>query len=112
MQRLILVLSIVAPAIYIIDYILYYVAVFINGFINGNNLHDVTVVFGVITNVILIGGAAALVLAWLLGLISTASRRLWGWFAFVLLVPYFGSLAYSLTILGQTRVKARVAGHG
>jgi hypothetical protein len=102
MRRLILILSIVVPGIYILDYVLYCAAVFING----NNLHDVNAGFGVITNMILIGGAAALVLAWLLGLVSTATRRLWGWFVIVLLAPYCGSLAYSLTMLGKPQIQA------
>jgi hypothetical protein len=47
--------------------------------------------------VLYLAGVAAAVLAWLFGLIKTASIGRWGWFLLVLLLSPLGALLYGLT---------------
>jgi hypothetical protein len=51
-----------------------------------------------------LGGVAAALLAWILGLIKTARIGRWGWFVAVLLVSPLGSLLFGL--VGPSRRKA------
>ncbi len=89
MRRIIVILIIVAPVLYVLDVVAYFAFATLAGH---QDQHTINEVFGVITNVILIGGAAMLGVALILGLIDAARRRLWGWFALILLVPYLGNL--------------------
>jgi hypothetical protein len=50
----------------------------------------------VIGFVLYVAGALAAVVAWILGLITTAHLRRWGWFVAVLLLSPLGSLLYGL----------------
>jgi hypothetical protein len=43
-----------------------------------------------------LGGVAAAIVAWIMGLIKTAQIGRWGWFAAVFLLPALGSLIYGL----------------
>jgi len=90
-RRIIVILIIVAPVLYVLANVAYFAFATLAGH---QDQHTINEVFGVIANVILIGGAAMLGVALILGLIDAARRRLWGWFAFILLVPYFGNLIY------------------
>jgi hypothetical protein len=56
-----------------------------------------------------LAGVAAALLAWLLGLIKTASIGRWGWFLLVLLLSPLGSLLYGLAGPAH-RASARCAG--
>jgi len=43
-----------------------------------------------------LGGVIAAIVAWIMGLITTAQIRRWGWFAAVFLLPALGSLIYGV----------------
>lgn len=58
----------------------------------------------VIGFVLYVAGALAALAAWILGLITTARVRRWGWFVAVLLLSPLGSLLYGLA--GPTQRKA------
>ena len=58
----------------------------------------------VIGFVLYLAGALAAVVAWILGLITTAQLGRWGWFVAVLLLSPLGSLLYRLA--GPTQRKA------
>jgi hypothetical protein len=58
----------------------------------------------VIGFVLYVAGALAAVVAWILGLITTAQLGRWGWFVAVLLLSPLGSLLYGLA--GPTQRKA------
>ena len=91
MTRWVLILSLLAPGLYILDYIVY----FAGAIILGENLHDFNNVMGY---TVWIPAIAALG-AWLLGIVDTIRRGMWGWFVLVLLVPVLGSLIYSFVTL-------------
>jgi hypothetical protein len=91
MTRWVLILSVLAPGLLILDYIVY----FAGAIILGSNLHDFNNVMGY---TVWIPAIAALG-AWLLGIVDTARRGMWGWFVVVLLVPVLGSLIYSAVTL-------------
>jgi hypothetical protein len=88
MTRWVLILSLLAPGLYILDYIVY----FAGAIILGENLHDFNNIMGY---TVWIPAVAALG-AWLLGIVDTIRRGMWGWFVLVLLVPVLGSLIYSI----------------
>ncbi len=50
----------------------------------------------VIGFVLYLAGALAALVAWIMGLITTAHIRRWGWFVAVLLISPLGSLLYGL----------------
>ena len=50
----------------------------------------------VIGFVLYLAGVLAALVAWILGLITTARMRRWGWFVAVLLISPLGSLLYGL----------------
>jgi len=50
----------------------------------------------VIGFVLYLAGALAALVAWIMGLITTARLRRWGWFVAVLLISPLGSLLYGL----------------
>jgi hypothetical protein len=52
-----------------------------------------TVVIGF---VLYLSGVIAAIFAWIVGLITTARIRRWGWFVVVLILPVLGSLLYGL----------------
>ena len=58
----------------------------------------------VIGFVLYLAGALAALVAWVMGLITTAHLRRWGWFVAVLLISPLGSLLYGLA--GPTQRKA------
>jgi len=58
----------------------------------------------VIGFVLYVAGALAALVAWILGLLTTARVRRWGWFIAVLLLSPLGSLLYGLA--GPTQRKA------
>lgn len=98
MRRIIFILAIIGMGLLILDYIGYYVV----AAITSPNLHDVNEFFGVS---IIIVSAIFLVtngVAYILGLVDTARRGQWGWFALVLLLPVIGTLVYGATGLGAT----------
>lgn len=88
MTRWVLILSLLAPGLYILDYIVY----FAGAIVLGENLHDFNNIMGY---TVWIPAIAALG-AWLLGIVDTLRRGMWGWFILVLLVPVLGSLIYSI----------------
>jgi hypothetical protein len=88
MTRWVLILSLLAPGLYILDYIVY----FAGAIVLGENLHDFNNIMGYtvwIPAIVALG-------AWLLGIVDTVRRGMWGWFVLVLLVPVLGSLIYSI----------------
>jgi hypothetical protein len=95
MTRWVLILSLLAPGLYILDYIVY----FAGAIALGENLHDYNNIMGY---TVWIPAIAALG-AWLLGIIDTLRRGMWGWFILVLLVPALGSLIYSIATLRARR---------
>jgi hypothetical protein len=91
MTRWVLILSLLAPGLWILDNIVY----FAGAILLGENLHDFNNIMGY---TVWIPAIAALG-AWLLGIVDTIRRGMWGWFALVLLVPVLGSLIYSFVTL-------------
>ena len=88
MTRWVLILSLLAPGLYILDYIVY----FAGAIALGENLHDFNNIMGYtvwIPAIVALG-------AWLLGIVDTVRRGMWGWFVLALLVPVLGSLIYSI----------------
>jgi hypothetical protein len=88
MTRWVLILSLLAPGLYILDYIVY----FAGAIVLGENLHDFNNIMGYtvwIPAIVALG-------AWLLGIVDTVRRGMWGWFVLVLLVPVLGSLIYGI----------------
>jgi hypothetical protein len=75
MTRWVLILSLLAPGLYILDYIVY----FAGAIALGENLHDYNNIMGY---TVWIPAIAALG-AWLLGIIDTLRRGMWGWFILV-----------------------------
>ena len=93
MTRWVLILSLLAVGLWILDYLVYYVGAF---FIP---LGEEFATFDqIMANTVPIPTIAALG-AWLLGIVDTLRRGKWGWFVLTLLVPLFGSLIYSLVTL-------------
>jgi len=92
MTRWVLILSLLAPGLFILDYLVY----FAGAIILGENLHTFNEIMG---NTVWIPAIPALG-AWLLGIVDTLRRGMWGWFILVLLVPVLGSLIYSLVTFG------------
>ena len=88
MTRWVLILSVLAPGLWILDYIVY----FAGAIVLGENLHDFNNIMGYTVWIPAIVALAA----WLLGIVDTIRRGMWGWFVLVLLVPVLGSLIYSL----------------
>ena len=91
MTRWVLILSLLAPGLYILDYLVY----FAGASVLGENLHDFNNIMGY---TVWIPAVAALG-SWLLGIVDTLRRGMWGWFVLVLLVPVLGSLIYSAVTL-------------
>ena len=91
MTRWVLILSLLAPGLYILDYLVY----FAGAIVLGENLHDFNNIMGY---TVWIPAVAALG-SWLLGIVDTLRRGMWSWFALVLLVPVLGSLVYSIATL-------------
>jgi len=50
----------------------------------------------VIGFVLYLSGVIAAIIAWIVGLITTARIKRWGWFVAVLILPVLGSLLYGL----------------
>jgi hypothetical protein len=93
MTRWVLILSLLAPGLWILDYIVYFAGAF---FIPPREPFAAFDQFMGYT--VLIPAIAALG-AWLLGIVDTLRRGMWGWFILVLLVPVLGSLIYSAVTL-------------
>lgn len=91
MTRWVLILSLLALGLYILDNLVY----FAGAMLIGQDLHTFNEIMG---NTVWIPAIVALG-AWLLGIVDTARRGLWGWFVLVLLVPVLGSLIYSVVTL-------------
>ena len=90
MTRWVLILSLLGLGLWILDYLVYYAGAF---FIP---LGEEFATFDqIMANTVLIPAIASLG-AWLLGIVDTLRRGLWGWFILTLLVPLLGSLIYSL----------------
>jgi hypothetical protein len=93
MTRWVLILSLLGLGLWILDYLVYYAGAF---FIP---LGEEFATFDqIMANTVLIPAIASLG-AWLLGIVDTLRRGLWGWFILTLLVPLLGSLIYSLVTL-------------
>jgi hypothetical protein len=91
MTRWVLILSLLAPGLWILDYLVY----FAGAIMIGQDLHDFNNIMGYtvwIPAVVALG-------AWLLGIVDTLRRGMWGWFVLVLLAPVLGSLIYSAVTL-------------
>ena len=71
MTRSVLILSLLAPGLYILDNLIY----FAGAIILGENLHDFNNIMGY---TVWIPAVAALG-AWLLGIVDTLRRGMWGW---------------------------------
>jgi hypothetical protein len=91
MTRWVLILSLLAPGLWVLDNIVY----FAGAIALGENLRDFNNIMGA---TVWIPAIAALG-AWLLGIVDTLRRGMWGWFVLVLLVPVLGSLIYSVATL-------------
>ncbi|HEY7091795.1 MAG TPA: hypothetical protein VH393_01360 [Ktedonobacterales bacterium] len=91
MTRWVLILSLLAPGLWILDNIVY----FAGAIAFGENLHDFNNIMGYTIWIPLIPALGA----WLLGIVDTLRRGMWGWFVLVLLVPVLGSLIYSIATL-------------
>jgi hypothetical protein len=93
MTRWALILSLLALGLWILDYIVYYAGAFFiplgEEFATFNQIMGYTVL---IPAIVALG-------AWLLGIVDTLRRGMWGWFVLVLLVPVLGSLIYGLVTL-------------
>ena len=93
MTRWVLILSLLGLGLWILDYLVYYAGAF---FIP---LGEEFATFDqIMANTVLIPAIASLA-AWLLGIVDTVRRGMWGWFVLVLLVPVLGSLIYSAVTL-------------
>lgn len=96
MTRWVLILSLAAPGLYVLDDIIYYAGAFIVGkALHTYNLQTYDQVMGYTVWI----PAIAAVGAWLLGIVDALRRGMWGWFILVLLVPVLGSLIYSAVTL-------------
>ena len=93
MTRWVLILSLLAPGLWILDYLVYYAGAF---FIP---LGEPFAAFDQFMGYTVLIPAIAALGAWLLGIVDTLRRGQWGWFVLTLLVPVFGSLIYSLVTL-------------
>jgi hypothetical protein len=93
MTRWVLILSLLAVGLWILDYLVYYAGAF---FIP---LGEEFATFDQIMGYTVLIPAIAAVGAWLLGIVDTLRRGMWGWFVLVLLVPLLGSLIYSRATL-------------
>jgi len=95
MTRWVLILSLLGLGLWILDYLVYYAGAF---FIL---LGEEFATFDqIMANTVLIPAIVALG-AWLLGIVDTLRRGMWGWFVLVLLVPVLGSLIYGLVTLSS-----------
>lgn len=90
MQRVVLFLTILAPAMLVVAYALYFPYTILLEQVSRAHLANE------IGSATLITPLLAIAAAWLVGLVDTARRRLWGWFAVVLLVPLLGAFAYGI----------------
>jgi hypothetical protein len=90
MQRVVLFLSVLAPVLLVASYVLYLPYTILLEQVSRAHLANEIGSATLITPVI------AVVAAWLVGLVDTARRRLWGWFALILLVPLIGALIYGI----------------
>jgi hypothetical protein len=91
MTRWVLILSLLALGLWILDYIVY----FAGAIIIGQDLHTFNEIMGYtvwIPFILALG-------AWLLGIVDTARRGMWGWSVVVLLIPVLGSLIYGAVTL-------------
>jgi hypothetical protein len=95
MTRWVLIFSLLAPGLYLLVNIAYLVG----AIIVGNDLQTFNQIFGYSLWL----PAIAALGAWLLGIVDTARRGLWGWFVVVLLLPVLGSLIYSIATLRVRR---------
>jgi len=95
MTRWVLILALLALGLYILDYIVY----FAGAIIIGQDLHTFNQIMGY---TVWIPAIAALG-AWLLGIVDTLRRGMWGWFLLVLLAPVLGSLIYSAVTLRSSQ---------
>ncbi len=93
MTRWVLILSLLAVGLWILDYLVYYAGAF---FIP---LGEEFATFDQIMGYTVLIPAIAALGAWLLGIVDTLRRGMWGWFILALLVPVLGSLIYSLVTL-------------
>jgi hypothetical protein len=93
MTRWALILSLLALGLWILDYIDYYAGAF---FIP---LGEEFATFNQITGYTVLIPAIVALGAWLLGIVDTLRRGMWGWLVLVLLVPVLGSLIYGLVTL-------------
>jgi hypothetical protein len=98
--RWILILSLLAVGLYILGNIVYFAgATFIP-------LGEEFAIFNHIMGYTVLIPAFVALGAWLLGIVDTLRRGLWGWCVLVVLVPVLGSLIYSAVTLSarQTQV--------
>ena len=96
MLRLTLILSLAAPALFVLA-----------------NLLFLFLPSGFLTNAAIYGFFGSLglaVIAWLLGAYVAARQGRWGWFALALCLPYAGSLLYSVLESIASRRVALVPG--
>lgn len=88
MQRIVLVLAILAPSLLVASYVLYYPYVIVLQGASRSHLANDIGATSLVTPLL------ALVAAWVVGIVDTARRGMWGWLALVLFVPFLGSLIY------------------
>jgi len=88
MLRLTLILSLAAPALFLLDNLVYMVWAVSFGDLP-DFMTDVAI-YG------FIGWLGLAVVAWLVGALVAARQGRWGWFALALCLPYAGSLLYSV----------------
>lgn len=88
MLRLTLILSLAAPALFVLDNLVYMVWAV--------SLGDPPAFMTDVAIYGFIGWLGLAVVAWLVGAFVTARQGRWGWFTLALCLPYAGSLLYSV----------------
>ena len=88
MLRLTMILSLTAPALFVLDNLAFMVWAVSLG--DPPDFMTNVAIYG------FIGWLGLAVVAWLLGAFVAARQGRWGWFALALCLPYAGSLLYSV----------------
>lgn len=89
MRRPVLMLTLLAPILLVAAFVLYFPYTLLLGQARGHLANEIGAVSLVLPPL-------AIIAAWLVGLMDTARRGVWKWFAIVLLVPFVGSLIYGV----------------
>jgi hypothetical protein len=88
MLRLTMILSLAAPALFVLDHLVF--MVWAVSFGDPPDFMTNVAIYG------FIGWLGLAVVAWLVGAFVAARQGRWGWFALALCLPYVGSLLYSV----------------